>query len=171
MTREAETATVLPRAVSPAETIEASYEADVVLWSERQARLLREGRLGELDLIRLAEEVEGVGNSYRDAIESRLTVLIAHLLKWKYQPGMRSKSWEATILEQRRRIARTIRRAPSLRAYPVEVFDECYLSGRLDAAKESGMDFAIFPVAPPFSLSEALDPDFLPIEPDRESFT
>ena len=148
---------------------EASYEEDFVLWAERQAWLLREGRLQDLDLAHLIEEVEGVGNSYRDEIESRLAVLIAHLLKWKYQPGNRSGSREGTLLEQRRRIARVIRRAPSLRAYPQEVFDECYLSGRLDAARETGMDFTLFPATPPFTLGEALDPGFFPAEPDRGS--
>ncbi|WP_237477123.1 DUF29 domain-containing protein [Lichenibacterium dinghuense] len=156
-------------AAPPDDVSEASYEADFVLWSERQARLLREGRLGELDIVHLVEEVEGVGNSYRDEIESRLAVLLAHLLKWKYQPGSRTRSWEATLLEQRRRIARVIRRAPSLRAYPQEVFADSYLSGRLDAAKETGMDFTLFPPDPPFSLAEALDLDFFPVEPDREA--
>lgn len=159
----------MQQAAPPVEVSESSYEADFVLWSERQARLLREGRLEELDVVHLVEEVEGVGNSYRDEIESRLAVLLAHLLRWRYQPGNRTKSWEATLVEQRRRIARVIRRAPSLRSYPQEVFPDSYLSGRIDAAKETGMDFTLFPLDPPFSLAEALDLDFLPVEPDREA--
>ena len=148
-----------------------AYEDDFVLWADHQARLLREGRLGELDIAHLVEEVEGVGNSHRDEIESRLTVLLAHLLKWKYQPGQRSGSWQGTIIEQRRRIARGTRRAPSLRAYPLDVFLDCYLSGRLDAAKETGMDFTIFPEVPPFTLDQALDASFLPKQPDLHDQT
>ncbi len=151
------------------EAPEAPYEDDVVLWAEHQARLLRDGRLEELDIAHLIEEVTGVGNSPRDEIESRLTVLLAHLLKWKYRPGHRSGSWRGTLLEQRRRIARVIRRAPSLKTYPQDIFDDCYLSGRLDAARETGMDFTLFPADPPFTLGEALDQAFLPLEPDREA--
>ena len=152
-----------------AELPEASYEHDVVLWAERQARLMREGRLQDLDLAHLIEEVEDVGKSYRDEIENRLAVLLTYLLEWKYRPGNRSGSRSGTLLEQRGRIARVVQRAPSLRAYPAEMFEECYLSARLAASRETGMDFALFPADPPFTLAEALDRAFFPVEPDREA--
>lgn len=81
--------------------------------------------------------------------------------------GARSSSWRGTITEQRSRIARLLRDSPSLHKYPAEVFPECYLSGRLRASKESGIDFTLFPDEPPFGLEQALDDSFLPMEPDR----
>lgn len=143
------------------------YREDFFAWTQEQARLLRERRFDELDLANLAEEVESVGRSEKTEIESRLDVLLAHLLKWKYQPGARSSSWRGTITEQRTRIARLLRDSPSLRKYPAEIFSECFLSGRLLASKDSGMDFTLFPEAAPFSLEQALDDTFLPVEPDR----
>ncbi len=143
------------------------YHEDFFVWTQEQARLLRERRFDELDLAHLAEEVESVGRSEKAEIESRLDVLLAHLLKWKYQPGARSSSWRGTITEQRTRIARLFRDSPSLRKYPAEVYAECTLSGRLLAAKESGIDFTLFPEAAPFSLEQALDDNFWPTEPDR----
>ena len=118
------------------EAPESPYEEDFVLWAEHQARLLRDGRLKELDIAHLIEEVVGVGDSYRDEIESRLTVLLAHLLKWKYRPGHRCGSWRGTLLEQRRRIARVIQRSPSLHAYPQDIFDDGYLSARLAGERD-----------------------------------
>ena len=41
----------------------ASYDKDVILWSEEQARLLRAGRFAELDIEHLADEIEDVGKS------------------------------------------------------------------------------------------------------------
>lgn len=143
----------------------ALYETDLHAWSEAQADLLRKGRFEELDLPNLIDEVRGVGGSEKREIESRLDVLIGHLLKWKFQPGARRNSWTATILEQRMRIARILRGSPSLKRYPREVFGECYLSGRLLASKDTGIDFTLFPEAAPFTVEQALDLDFLPAEP------
>jgi hypothetical protein len=91
------------------------YEEDFYAWTVEQARLLRSGELSTLDAANLAEEVESIGRSDRRAIESRLTVLLAHLLKWQMQPGSRSTSWSGTIREQRRQIERLLRDSPSLR--------------------------------------------------------
>ena len=144
----------------------ASYERDLYLWTQEQAELLRQRRFDELDLENLIDEVVGVGGSQRQEIESRLDILIAHLLKWKYQPGARSSSWQGTIREQRKRLARLLGASPSLRTYPAEVFGECYSSARLVAAEQTGMDFTLFPATPSFTLAQTLDERFLPKEPD-----
>ena len=146
------------------------YDDDYVLWSQEQARLLREGRFGHLDLAHLVEAVEALGDGQREAIEHRMVVLLAQLLKWKYQPGERSANWRATIGEQRRGIADSIQKSPSLRGYPAEIFESCYPSGRLRAAEETGIDLMLFPDAAPFSIVEVLDESFLPREPDLEVY-
>jgi hypothetical protein len=66
------------------------YDRDVLLWSERQANLLRRRAAGEiandadLDWLNIAEEIEAVGVSQRRELRSRLIRLLQHLLKWKY---------------------------------------------------------------------------------------
>ncbi len=46
----------------------------------------------------IAEEIEDVGKSEQRELASRMAVLIAHLLKWKYQPSRhRGTSRERTI--------------------------------------------------------------------------
>lgn len=144
----------------------ALYDRDFFAWTREQARLLRERRFDDLDLENLIDEVESVGGSEKRELENRLEVLIAHLLKWKYQPGARSSSWSGTINEQRRRLHRVLRDSPSLHRYPQDIFVDAYLSGRLAAARETGIDFTLFPESPPFELGQALDENHWPEEPD-----
>ena len=142
------------------------YDTDFSAWCHAQARLLREGRLDALDIQNIAEELEGMSRSDKRQIRSRLEVLIAHLLKWKYQPGRRSSGWRGTIAEQRRRIALVVEDSPSLAAYPAQTAVDAYRAARLLAARETGIDFTLFPDACPFAADQILDDDFLPVEPD-----
>ena len=96
----------------------ALYEGDFAAWAEAQAEALRAGRLDALDLPHLAEEIGDLSNRERDAIESHLETLVMHLLKWRYQPDRRNRSWEATIKVARRNIAKLLRRSQSLRRDP-----------------------------------------------------
>ena len=57
------------------------YEIDFHLWTERQARALREGRASEIDWLNVAEEIESLGRSDRRALVAHLEILLAHLLK------------------------------------------------------------------------------------------
>ncbi len=68
------------------------YDADIVAWSEQQAHWLRAGALDRLDLEHLAEEIEDVGKSEQRELASRLSLLLAHLLKWQFQPERRGSS-------------------------------------------------------------------------------
>ena len=95
------------RATDPARTASetadapARYDTDLYSWTVQQADLLRAGRLTEIDAPNIAEELDDVGNEQYDKLESALTILLMHLLKWDHQPRKRSRSWENTIREQR----------------------------------------------------------------------
>ncbi|WP_341328072.1 DUF29 domain-containing protein [Methylotuvimicrobium sp. KM2] len=90
------------------------YESDIVAWANEQAALLRAGQFNMLDLEPIADEIEDVGKSERRELRSRMAVLLAHLLKWQYQEGFRSKSRQRTIKAQRRGIASCLKETPSL---------------------------------------------------------
>ena len=94
----------------------ALYERDVVRWAQEQARLLREGDFGRLDIEHIADEIEDVGKAEQRELASRMAVLLAHLLKWRFQPQLRTKSWRDTIDIQRKSVARRIEATPSLKA-------------------------------------------------------
>ncbi|PSJ56314.1 DUF29 domain-containing protein [Kumtagia ephedrae] len=138
------------------------YEDDFALWCAQQGALLRAGRTSSLDRENLAEEIESLGRSQEDEIESRLNVLVMHLLKWCYQPQKCTPSWRATIIEQRMRISKRLKASPSLRNYPATVLDEEYVTARLRAAGETGLSEVIFPEGCPFTIEEILDPAFFP---------
>ncbi len=136
------------------------YE-DIMLWEEQQNESARTNRLN--NAARRVEVLgEDLGNSDKDQIASRLAILIAHLLKWEFQPNSRSERWRATIVEQRGRIARVIRRAPSLKAQPAALLGRQYTVGRKLAARDTGMALATFPKLCPYAEAQILDEEFFP---------
>ncbi len=139
-----------------------AYEADYARWCAEQGALLRSGQLDKLDRDNLAEEIESLGRSEKREIESRLTVLVMHLLKWLVQPEKRRKGWAASIAEQRRRLRKTLADNPSLATYPAEELPGCYVDARFETAKETGMDVDSLPDTCPFTIEQVLDPAFSP---------
>lgn len=138
------------------------YERDYHLWLVHTAKLVAENRFAEIDIASLAEEIEDMGRSEKRAIKSNLRVLLAHLLKYKYQPDKRSNSWRVTIRKHRLRIKEAFQDSPSLKRYFDEVFDECYQNARAIIVDETGLEIATFNTQYPFSKVEVLDSDFLP---------
>jgi len=74
------------------------YDTDVVTWSEQQGALLRRRAAGELindaelDWSNIAEEIESVGQSQIDAVESLLFQAFLHDLKAEAWPLARDAS-------------------------------------------------------------------------------
>jgi hypothetical protein len=123
--------------------------------------------LENLDTVNLAEEIEDMGRSEKRAVESNLEILLMHLLKYKFQPQMRSNSWRFTILEHRKRLRKAFKDSPSLKNYLIEVLNDCYEEARQMAATETGLPIERFPLASPFSVDETLDSGYLP-NPDPQ---
>jgi Domain of unknown function DUF29 len=138
------------------------YETDVVAWANEQAAFLRAGNFSALDIEHIADEVEDVGKSEQRELETRMGLLIAHLLKWKFQPTRRCKSWELTIREQRKGIALRIKRTPSLKTdlNDVEWQAAAWSEALLSAVKETDLD--TFPEACPWAMDQILDQSFFP---------
>ena len=139
-----------------------NYREDYHAWALKNAQLLREGRFEEIDIDNIAEELEDMGASKERELESRLGVLLAHLLKWIYQPERRSNSWLATIEEQRRRMERLVRKNPSLKPKIDDCFLDAYGDARLIASRETGLNKKIFPEENPFTLEQTLNNDYWP---------
>lgn len=138
------------------------YDADTYTWAIRQADALRRRSANELDWDNIAEEIESVGKTEAKELESRLTVLLAHLLKWRRQSDRRSASWEVTIAEQRRKIRRHLEQNPGLKSRQSELFTEAYTSARAEAMLETGLPLATFPLEPEIDLVTALDDAYWP---------
>ena len=125
----------------------AAYDTDFYAWAEEQAALLRAGRLADADIEHIAEEIETMGRAEKRELVSRLTVLLLHLLKWRYQPNLRGRSWRLTIKEQRKEVLNHLADNPSLRSKTDEAMAAAYDLAILKAAKETAMDEDEFPAA------------------------
>ena len=135
----------------------ADYNRDFHAWAREQAELLRAGRFSQLDVEHVAEEIEDLGKRERRALQSRLGVLLGHLLKWRCQPDYPSrKSWRATINAQRRSLAQLLDENPSLRAGLDQVIARAYADGLDLAVAETPLDYDAFPSACPWSADEIL---------------
>ena len=141
-----------------------AYDTDVIIWSREQAAALRAGEFSRLDIEHLADEIEDVGKSEKRELASRMAVLLAHLLKWQFQPERRSKSWTDTINLQRRRSVLAIEETPSLKAVMrgSKWRRDMWLDALSRASDETGIGVADFPEDCPWAFSDVLRPDWLP---------
>jgi hypothetical protein len=138
------------------------YDLDFYAWANEQAGLLRAGKLAEADIEHIAEEIESMGKTEKRELTSRLKVLLLHLLKWRFQPTGRGTSWRLTIEEQRREVVDHLEDNPSLKSKKDESIKSAYGLAVLGAARETGLDRAIFPAICPWSFEQMMDEDFWP---------
>ena len=127
------------------------YESDTYGWALQQAEALRAAaRLKlntplALDWENLAEEIESLGKSQARELSSRYYRLLAHLLKWEFQPDRRTPSWRGTVTEQRTELREVIDDSPSLKPQRQARFDRAYRDARELAAAETRLPLATFP--------------------------
>jgi hypothetical protein len=140
------------------------YDTDVYQWAQEQAARLVARDADALDWDRLAEELTDVGASQYAAVSSAVYQILVHLLKWRYQPAQRSRSWQVSLVEHRARIPRRLRRMPSLaRELPTMLAEE-YPAACRKASVQTGLPLATFPAACPWTPAQVLEADFWPEE-------
>jgi hypothetical protein len=136
------------------------YDDDFYAWSQEQAEFLRAGLWSAVDAVHVAEEIEDVGREQRHAMESHLTNLLMHLLKWRYQAGRRSRSWRVSIRNARieidKRWTRRLEQELEMR------FLITYTNARQLATDETGLPLNTFPETCEWRMEQILDQDFLP---------
>ena len=138
----------------PDEAVRSEYQSDIYSWSQEQARLLREGQWALVDRDNVAEEIESLGRTEFNRLESALRVLLLHMLKWEHQPQKRSRSWVLSIKEQRLAIEDVLADNPGLKPRIGEALARAYRRARIEAAKETGLDEAKFPETCSYSLED-----------------
>ena len=138
------------------------YDRDFYAWANEQAALLRAGRLSEADIANIAEEIESMGRSEKRELVSRLTVLLLHLLKWEFQPALRSGSWRRSITIQRIAVESHLDDNPSLKSMLGGALHEAYRVARLQAQDETGRPDATIPKACPWRFEQMMEDGFWP---------
>ena len=139
-----------------------SHDKDVYGWAVHTAQLLKEKKMNEVDFDGIIEELEGMGRSDEYELMNRLSLVISHLLKWQFQPNMRSHSWTYTIREQRKQATIHMRKNPSLKSQLNEILGDAYDVAISKAAKETSMNEKDFPIQCPYTFDQIMNDEFYP---------
>ena len=132
------------------------YEKDYYQWIHTTIKLLKEGKLEQLDRENLIEEIEDIGIREKEELDNNLRVLITELLKYKYYSSNLSGIELSKISTYQRNIIRTLEDSPSLMEYLEEIFDENYQLAREYAAVETDSPLETFPIKSPLSAKTIL---------------
>ena len=141
------------------------YDEDFAAWLDAQAALLRDGRFDELDIEHLADEVESVGKSEFRALVSAIELTLFHMMKWDYQPELRSRSWRITIHNQRRAIEKLLEDNPSFKARLQEALADAYAGVPGEIERETTIPLGRLPQVCPYDWEQVMtrahefDPD------------
>jgi len=140
------------------------YETDYYQWAKHQAELLQKNDFLAMDIEHLIEELEGMARSDKRELESRLTVLITHLLKWNLQSSLKEhwQSWEKTIIEQRTQLESLLDKMPSLHPSLEPIVQDAYPYALKWVIRETRLSKETFPSHCPYSVNQLLDHDFYP---------
>jgi len=117
-----------------------SYDGDLALWAEDQARALRDAARARINLPidwhNVAEEIEALGTSQGLELASRIRTVLVHLMKLEASPAIEPQAgWRATIRRERAEIETLLRDSPSLRpTVPAVVAVESPTASRIAAA-------------------------------------
>lgn len=143
-----------------------AYEKDIIQWSEEQAHFLLSRQFDKLDLENLADEVLDVGKSELRELKSRMAVLLAHLIKWAWQPTHRSRSWENTIRLQRMQLMDLLKETPSLKSKmadeEISFWPRVWRDAILLAGKETGISTDLFPETMPWPEDNIMQEGWYP---------
>ena len=141
------------------------YERDFYWWLNLTIQQIKERDFEAVDWENLLEELEDLGSASKNELESRLMVLFEHLLKlayWQEEREYNARGWRGTIREQRKRLARLLKKNPSLKPYLLEVFEECYGDARDITSDKTGLPPETLPIKPIMTPEQALDENWLP---------
>jgi hypothetical protein len=132
------------------------YDTDFYIWTQEMAQRLRDRDVSALDWENIAEEIESMGKRDYRGLESRMRILLIHLLKWRYQDDKRSRSWRSTIQTQRDQIELILRDSPSFRRRIVLDMEEAYTVAVRKASIQTTIPEKNFPVECPWTFESAL---------------
>ena len=136
-------------------TLHELYTEDETAWLDAMAELVRLGLRDDLDFPNLLEFLTDMARRDRREVESRLIVLMLHILKWLYQPEQRSRSWQLSIAVQRQELQAETGKGV-LRQHAEAMLGELYLKAVERACIETGLPTESFPAECPFTLDDLL---------------
>ena len=142
--------------------MQSKYEEDFYNWAMTNASLLKQRKFNEADMENIIEEIEAMGRSEKNQLVNRFSILIAHLLKWQFQPDFRGRSWHGTIKEQRKRIKMLLKDNPSLKSKLEDGLADAYELAVDQIEKETPIDLKLLPQHCLYSFNNCIDDEFYP---------
>lgn len=147
------------------------YEDDFYAWTRHQAMVLRTMAAADnrFDRENVAEEIEDLGRSERDAVRSQIRRIIEHLLKLAYSPAQRPRfDWMASIAEARATLGDKL--SPTLQRDAENLLSKLYEDGRdraeLGLRSHGEMQAADnLPAGCPYTIDEILRRGWYPEPP------
>lgn len=140
-----------------ANTLKQLYEIDEDQWLVITIDLLKQKQFNKLDLENLIEELESLGRSKKNAVESFLEQIIRYLLLlqyWTQEYGRNSGHWEAEIFSFRKQLSRRL--TTSLRNYLSNQIDLIYQDALEYVQKKTKYQID-FPQECPYTLEQLLN--------------
>lgn len=130
------------------------YDLDFYSWIQSQALALDSHDPSKLDWDNLKEEIETMGRSERRELASFLEVLLIHLLKNEFQTEGKgnSNSWDKSIFNARKGIAKLLDDSPSLRPLIEQILPKAYENAVRYAMIETGLHKTDFPTFCPWNI-------------------
>ena len=132
-------------------------------WIAAQVSALTNGHLNRLDRTNLIAYLTEMTLRDRRELRSRLTVLLHHVLKVRFQPERLTRSWIMTIIGQQDEIRSIAESIPSLGRQAETIAAASYPDAVKRAARETGLPADRFPAMSPWTVTELLA--FDPPEP------
>src|SRR5436853_6709384 len=148
------------------------YDDDFYAWTQYQADVLRTLRTRDnrFDREHLAEEIEDLGKSERNAVRSQIQRILVHLLKLARSPARDPRfDWMDSIIEARAALADQL--SPSLRRDIEAELTRIYTIARKRAAlelvkyREQGAARSL-PAECPYTIEQILAEDCYPDLPE-----
>ncbi len=147
------------------------YETDPHAWAEKQSAALRGGRVEELDLPNLAEEMAGMARAERRELRNALVEIVIIQLRWDHRPAGRSKAMLAEMERFREEALVCLDDCPSLRTILPDLLSVAYRQAVRRLRREPNFADRKFAAENPYSPEDALswvpsvDPERLPGKP------
>ncbi len=138
------------------------YQTDENLWLLQTIELLKQRRLEELDLENLIEELESLGKSEKNAVESLLEQIIRHLLLleyWSIEYDRNVNHWQAEIIGFRGQLSKYL--TTNLHKHLQQELNSIY-SLALKYVQRKTNQTVNFPSECPYNLEQLLDENYLP---------
>lgn len=149
------------------------YDDDFYAWTQHQAAIVREMPVTDnrFDRENVAEEIETLGRSERDAVRSQVRRIIEHFLKLQYSPATQPRSgWMRSVNDARSilgdKLSATLRR--DIEAHLLELYEDARYQAELSLDEYGEVDaIRLFPDDCPYSLDQILQKRWYP-EPEEK---